>query len=164
MSPVRHRQLQRKDRPGLHRSRSTCLMTADAGLGAESRPGYTALSCGETMEECEHPDGGSPTASRIRCWSSSAGETAKGEKRLHRREDQLPHRQGHHQRRSLPPQGRRHRGAHRPGHLLREPKVPEKTDITVVSVVGRFLEHSRIYRFGRAGDSDESSASPRRTL
>ena len=37
-----------------------------------------------------------------------------------------------------------------------KPKVPEKTEhITIVSVVGRFLEHSRIYRFGRAGAEDE---------
>ena len=31
-----------------------CLMTADAGLGAETARVFTALSCGETMEECEH--------------------------------------------------------------------------------------------------------------
>ncbi len=54
-------------------------------------------------------------------------------------------------------QGRGQGGAYRPGHLLLKPKVPEKTEhITVVSVVGRFLEHSRIYRFGRRGQRREA--------
>ncbi len=132
-----------------------CLMTADAGLGTETARVFTALSCGETMEECEHLMV-APHCLQNQVLELIGRETAKGENGyIGVKINSLTDKDIIKALIAASKAGVTVELIVR-GICCVKPKVPEKTEhITVVSVVGRFLEHSRIYRFGRAGDSDE---------
>ena len=132
-----------------------CLMTADPALGAETARVFTALSCGETMEECEHLMV-APHCLQNQVLALIDRETEKGENgyigvKINSLTDKD----------IIKRLIAASKAGVTVGLIVRgiccvKPKVPEKTEhITVISVVGRFLEHSRIYRFGREGDADE---------
>ncbi len=131
------------------------LMTANADLGAEAAQVFTALSCGETIEECHHLMV-APHCLQSRVLSLIERETEKGpEGYIGVKINSLTDKDIIKKLINASKAGVKIELIVR-GICCLKPKVPEKTEnITVVSVVGRFLEHSRIYRFGREGSPDE---------
>lgn len=131
------------------------LMTANAELGAETAQVFTALSCGETVEECQHLMV-APHCLQSKVLELIERETEKGENGyIGVKINSLTDKDIIKKLIAASKAGVQIELIVR-GICCLKPKVPEKTEhITIVSVVGRFLEHSRIYRFGRAGAEDE---------
>lgn len=131
------------------------LMTANAELGAETAQVFTALSCGETVEECQHLMV-APHCLQSKVLELIERETEKGENGyIGAKINSLTDKDIIKKLIAASKAGVQIELIVR-GICCLKPKVPEKTEhITIVSVVGRFLEHSRIYRFGRAGAEDE---------
>ncbi len=128
-----------------------CLMTANADIGAEAAQVFAALSCGQTVEECSH------LMVAPHCLQNKVLELMDGE---------IAHAEAGEEAyigikiNSLTDKDiikrliRASKAGVKVELIVRgicclKPRVPGQTEnITVVSVVGRFLEHSRIYRFG----------------
>lgn len=126
-----------------------CLMTADPCLGAEAAQVFTALSCGETVEHCDHLMV-APHCLQNKVLSLMDGEIAKGEAGyIGVKINSLTDKDIIKKLIEASQAGVQVELIVR-GICCLKPQVPGETDhITVISVVGRFLEHSRIYRFGR---------------
>ena len=131
------------------------LITADSTLGAEAAHVFTALSCGETVEECQHLMV-APHCLQNKVLALIDRETAKGaEGYIGVKINSLTDKDIIKKLIAASKAGVQIELIVR-GICCLKPNVPEKTEhITVVSVVGRYLEHSRIYRFGRPGAEDE---------
>ena len=130
-----------------------CLMTADPRLGAEAAQVFTALSCGETLEHCDHLMV-APHCLQNKVLDLMDREIEKGEAgyigvKINSLTDKD----------IMKKLIQASKAGVKVDLIVRgicclKPKIPQETEnITVVSVVGRFLEHSRIYRFGR-GDEE----------
>ena len=130
-----------------------CLMTADPRLGAEAAQVFTALSCGETLEHCDHLMV-APHCLQNKVLGLMDREIAKGENGyIGVKINSLTDKDIIKKLIQASKAGVKVELIVR-GICCLKPKIPEETEnITVVSVVGRFLEHSRIYRFGR-GDEE----------
>lgn len=126
-----------------------CLMTADHNLGAEAAQVFTALSCGETIEHCDHLMV-APHCLQNKVLELMDGEIAKGENGyIGVKINSLTDKDIIKKLIQASQAGVTVELIVR-GICCLKPKIPGETDhITVISVVGRFLEHSRIYRFGR---------------
>ena len=126
-----------------------CLMTADPRLGAEAAQVFTALSCGETVEHCDRLMV-APHCLQNKVLSLMDGEIAKGEAGyIGVKINSLTDKDIIKKLIEASQAGVQVELIVR-GICCLKPQVPGETDhITVISVVGRFLEHSRIYRFGR---------------
>ena len=130
-----------------------CLMTADPRLGAEAAQVFTALSCGETLEHCDHLMV-APHCLQNKVLDLMDREIEKGEAGyIGVKINSLTDKDIMKKLIQASKAGVKVELIVR-GICCLKPKIPEETEnITVVSVVGRFLEHSRIYRFGR-GDEE----------
>ena len=131
-----------------------CLMTADPRLGAEAAQVFTALSCGETLEHCDHLMV-APHCLQNKVLDLMDREIEKGENGyIGVKINSLTDKDIIKKLIQASKAGVKVELIVR-GICCLKPKIPEETEnITVVSVVGRFLEHSRIYRFGR-GDEEQ---------
>ena len=131
-----------------------CLMTADPRLGAEAAQVFTALSCGETLEHCDHLMV-APHCLQNKVLDLMDREIEKGENGyIGVKINSLTDKDIIKKLIQASKSGVKVELIVR-GICCLKPKIPEETEnITVVSVVGRFLEHSRIYRFGR-GDEEQ---------
>ena len=129
-------------------------MTADHNLGAEAAQVFTALSCGETVEHCDHLMV-APHCLQNKVLELMDGEIAKGENGyIGVKINSLTDKDIIKKLIQASQAGVTVELIVR-GICCLKPKIPGETDhITVISVVGRFLEHSRIYRFGR-GDQEK---------
>jgi polyphosphate kinase len=133
------------------------LLTADPRIGAEAARIFTALACGETVEDCQHLLV-APHGLQNRILDLIQGEIDKAlvgqDAYIGVKINSLTDRD------IIKALIRASKAGVKVELIVRgicclRPKVPDKTDnITVISVVGRFLEHSRIYRFG-VGDEEQ---------
>ena len=131
------------------------LMTANPELGAEAAQVFTALSCGETVENIQHLMV-APHCLQSRVLDLIERETEKGaEGYIGVKINSLTDKDIIKKLIAASKAGVKIELIVR-GICCLKPQVEEKTEnITIISVVGRFLEHSRIYRFGREGSEDE---------
>ena len=128
------------------------LLSADPELGADVGDLFNFLT-GYSRYARYRKLVVAPMALRQRIVELIEEEAARRPRRPHRHQGERAHRPRRH-RRAVPGVGGG--GSHRPrgaGRVLPAPGVPGLSEtIRVRSIVGRFLEHSRIYRFGGTGD------------
>ena len=128
-----------------------CLMTANQAIGAEAAGVFKALAFGETVEETEHLLV-APNCLQNRVLSMMDEEIAKAEAGqpayIGAKLNSLTDKDIMDKLIEASQAGVKIELIVR-GICCLRPKVEGYTDnITIISVVGRFLEHSRIYRFG----------------
>lgn len=129
------------------------LLTSDPAIGRDAAKTFDRLARGETVGETEAlwlaPEGYKPQLlAHIEAQTRLAP-------RLHRHQGQLHERRGRHGAARARERGGHGGGAVRARHLLPAAGVPGRTEhISVRSIIGRYLEHERIFVFGR-GEAQE---------